>query len=73
MSDKDHWADAHTAAVDHFNECMMELHDEIDESPACAPFCGCDVCIVREVLHAAYPYLEKHFAGESTTKEQHDN
>jgi hypothetical protein len=31
------------------------------------------VCIVREVLHAAYPYLEKHFAGESITKERHDN
>lgn len=40
----------------------MEVHGEIDESPACAPFCGCDVCIVREILHAAYPHLEKHFA-----------
>lgn len=62
MSAEDHWAAAHTAAVKHFNECMMEVHGEIDESPACAPFCGCDVCIVREILHAAYPHLEKHFA-----------
>jgi hypothetical protein len=62
MSSEDHWAAAHTAAVQHFNECMMEVHGEIDESPACAPFCGCDVCIVREILHAAYPHLEKHFA-----------
>lgn len=62
MSAEDHWAAAHAAAVEHFNECMMEVHGEIDESPACAPFCGCDVCIVREILHAAYPHLEKHFA-----------
>jgi hypothetical protein len=40
----------------------MELHGEIDETPASSPFDACDVCIVREVLHAAYPYLEKHFA-----------
>lgn len=57
------WVEAHAAARDHFNACMMELHGEIDESPACAPFCGCDVCIVREILHAAYPLLEKHFAA----------
>lgn len=73
MSSTEHWAAAHTAAVNHFNECMMELHDEIDESSACAPFCGCDVCIVREVLHAAYHDLEKHFAEKAKEGEASEN
>lgn len=66
MDSEDYWKQAHDVARDHFNACMMELHDEIDESPACAPFCGCDTCIVREILHAAYPVLEKHFAAKET-------
>jgi hypothetical protein len=27
-----------------------------DQEP-CAPYCGCDTCIVREVLDAAWPYM----------------
>lgn len=29
------------------------------DDPSSAPFCGCDVCQVREVLDAAYPYLQE--------------
>lgn len=29
------------------------------ESPACGPFCGCETCVVREVLHAAWPVFEQ--------------
>jgi len=36
------------------------------ESPACAPFCGCDTCVVREVLYAAWPVLEHYFEGSRT-------
>ena len=31
---------------------------EGDEGPS-APFCGCETCIVREVLDAAWPYLRE--------------
>lgn len=42
------------------------LFDEEDEDTAAAefpgeelagPYCGCETCIVREVLHAAYPAM----------------
>lgn len=33
-------------------------------SPASAPFDGCDTCIVREVLHAAWPIIEDHVRKE---------
>jgi len=26
-------------------------------NPACAPFDGCDTCVVREILDAAWPFL----------------
>ena len=25
--------------------------------PSCAPFCGCETCVVREVLDAAWPIM----------------
>lgn len=34
------------------------LHDEAKDGPELAgPYCGCDTCTVREVLHAAWPFL----------------
>lgn len=34
------------------------LHDEARPAPELSgPYCGCDTCLVREVLHAAWPYL----------------
>lgn len=32
-------------------------HPEWDE--VSAPFCGCDTCIVREIIDAAWPYLRQ--------------
>lgn len=29
------------------------------DCPACGPFCGCDTCIVREVLFASWQTLEE--------------
>jgi hypothetical protein len=37
---------------------------EVAESPACGPFCGCDTCIVREVLYAACPAIEAGVRAE---------
>ena len=34
--------------------------EEIDFPETAGPFCGCDVCIVREVLWAAWPIFEEH-------------
>jgi hypothetical protein len=52
-------AEAHLAAC---QEAYWELEDgemsgEESDSPAVGPFCNCDTCIVREVLHAAWPFL----------------
>jgi hypothetical protein len=57
--DVQHVCEAHLAA------CMEALwYEELEngdgtppESPASAPFCGCDTCIVREVLWAGWYYL----------------
>ena len=56
------WEEAHTAAREHLEQCHAALMDETEDDPSFAPFCGCTVCEVREVLYAAYPILEKHFA-----------
>lgn len=50
-------AEAHLAAC---NEAMFayEDGDESVESPAIAPYCGCDTCIVREVLFAAWSVMD---------------
>lgn len=57
-------AEAHLAACQEaeyaFEEILMEGGDPADapESPACAPFCSCETCVVREVLYAAWPVFE---------------
>ena len=55
---------AQKAAEKHLAACMeamfaMDEGEEEVESPASATFCGCDTCIVREVLYAAWPILER--------------
>lgn len=53
----------HHKAKDHLYRCAEVLWDEESgedteiESPAFAPFCGCDDCIVREVLMTAWTEL----------------
>lgn len=53
---------AHKAAEKHLYACYA-AEEALDEgadigdadTPACAPFCGCTTCDVREVLYAAWP------------------
>ena len=33
------------------------VHEENDGETLTGPFCGCDTCVVREVVTAAWPYL----------------
>lgn len=59
---------AHHAAERHLAACHDALWawseredgEPEPESPASAPFCGCDTCVVREVLYAAWPIYEEH-------------
>lgn len=54
---------AHQDAIAHLSGCwdaLVELDDDPDATvtdPASGPFCGCDTCIVREVLYAAWPIM----------------
>jgi hypothetical protein len=55
---------AQKEAEKHLAACQEALWSEEEtgrpmDSPACAPFCGCDTCIVREVLWAAWEILEE--------------
>ena len=68
---------AQDAAELHLSACNAALwsdefdgipdgHDDvIPDSPAVAPFCGCDTCLVREVLHAALPFMAAIVAAEA--------
>lgn len=64
----DYEAAAQAAGEDRLAYCQSQLYEDEnpDEPPApaagegqepCAPFCGCDTCIVREVLDAAWPFM----------------
>lgn len=60
---------AHTAAERHLDACDAWLAYFDDDEPAgerpaggdpsSAPYCGCQTCLIREVLHAAWPVLEE--------------
>lgn len=55
-------AEAHLAAC--WEAYWAEEEGREIESPACAPFCGCDTCVVREVLFAAWSFLESAVANQ---------
>lgn len=67
QDETDYGALAQKAAEEHLTACWeaywaeeeCESLDELPESPACAPFCGCETCVVREVLYAAWPIIEQ--------------
>jgi hypothetical protein len=69
---KDVGQEMQRVAEAHLSACQEALwaeesgasDEEIPESPACGPFCGCDTCQVRETLFAAWPVVEAHFLGE---------
>jgi hypothetical protein len=49
-------------ATDFEAKAQQAAEADLDDLPEpaeqpCGPFCGCDTCIVREVLDAAWPYL----------------
>lgn len=50
-------------------ECELEQpHDPANpicarQSPACAPYCGCQTCQIREILWVAWPYVERAVAA----------
>lgn len=64
--DLDYGALAQRAAEAHLAACWEALgaaeeSDDPDDwppSPAVAPFCGCDTCVVREVLFVAWDIIE---------------
>lgn len=65
--------EAQRAAEAHLAACQdaMFAYDEGDEeaeSPASAPFCGCDTCMIREILHAAWEILETAAASGETIR-----
>lgn len=60
--------DEHVAAAQRAGEERLNVISDYEEAweggrlpegenPACAPFCGCVTCVVREVLDAAWPHL----------------
>lgn len=44
-----------------FEEGEVKDIDDAPPSPAFGPFCGCDTCVVREILHVAWPMIEGRF------------
>ena len=48
---------AQKRAEKHLAACMEALDDDEIGSPASAPFCGCNTCVIREVLWAVWPLL----------------
>lgn len=45
------------AAEKRLQGCWLELDNEGAEEVSAAPFCGCEVCVVRETLDAAISEL----------------
>ena len=65
----DHFLEAQRAAEKRLAYCSILLYEEEDVSPSevskpIAPYCGCDTCVVREVLDAAWPHLLDAFRGD---------
>jgi len=59
---RDFGYEAQKAAEKHLDACerSREEYEELGwdaESPASAPYCGCQTCALREVLHAAWPSI----------------
>ena len=81
---RDFGLEAQRAAEAHLAACQEALWDyesgemqgEEDGSPASAPFCNCDTCIVREVLHAAWPIIveavKEELAADDVDPEEED-
>lgn len=54
-------AEAHLDAIYEFEEAYEQDWPDKDlmDTPAIGPWCGCQTCVVREALHAAWPSLRE--------------
>jgi hypothetical protein len=68
-------AEAHLSACWEAHYAEEEAEDGAEEvpSPAFGPFCGCETCIVREVIAGAWPVIEAYFATQSGCCKQSDS
>lgn len=41
----------------HASAFEEDIPEELQDEQPLAPFCGCDTCIVREVIDAAWPFV----------------
>lgn len=62
MNDDETLTQIHRKAVNHLLACAEAFYAEQNgdtevKSPAVAPFCGCDDCVVREILVIAWTDL----------------
>jgi hypothetical protein len=60
---------AQQRAEEHLDLCENWLDAEpgdepTEPDPSSAPFCGCRTCVVREVLYAAWPIVERSLRKE---------
>lgn len=44
---------------DRFGREMDDDETAWDDFDGAAPYCGCETCLVREILSAAWPHLER--------------
>lgn len=51
-----HWR-AVQEADDHYAECEEAECSHVVDDPSLAPYCGCEDCVVREVLAGAWPVI----------------
>ena len=61
-------AEAHLAACSEGLYAEEEGESSDFESPASAPFCGCETCVVREVLYAAWPIIADAVRAEQSSQ-----
>lgn len=61
MSDDEASRAVNDAALSRLREAYGFLNEENDGENLLAPFCGCDQCVVREVVDSAVPILRRHF------------
>lgn len=64
----DYGYEAQQAAEDHLNLCeeWQQWEDGEEEgeaepekgNPAIGPYCGCTTCMIREILHVAWPIID---------------
>lgn len=62
-ADRDFFQEAHDAAEKHLAICNAIEWEELDQEPEgftqAGPYCGCETCMIRETLHAAWPLLRE--------------